>query len=551
MKTFFFLIALSVYMQVSAQAIPDYSASYFGLSKDVIKSEDYDYEYNPDTNAYDIYQVTEMIFENGLLKQQVSEFKSWFSSKTTTNYSYNSAGKISKEVETSVYTESTSEYTTTYVYTGSKLTQKIKKGEYENTTTQYTYDNKGKLTKAETKKDDGTLVSIEDFSNITDEKNYTKVTRFYYGTTDTPSNTNTEVYVNGRYFSFFAESQDYGDSNYDYMYDQYGNVIQATEDNVVIEKNTYEYDAKGNWIKCKSYLDDWLGGISDHYKFRKVTYKTSSVGATALDQKFIDKYPSTVNKPSTTTTGSTSNQSGATGNTNNTVSNTSNGNPKSATNPGCDGNCVDGYGSYYYADGGIYDGFFKNSYRNGPGIYTFADGSTYTGNWVNGNQEGYGMLGWADGSSYGGYFSNNKLNGEGIYIDANKVVKGGVFKDGNFTQTFYINDNGVATGCISGDCYNGFGKMVYAGGDVFLGFFKNGYLSHGVYAYSFKDSYIGEYINSKRHGFGIYTWADNNSYVGMYQNDTYHGLGYYYVDADESKDQIGEFRNGSLYLNMK
>lgn len=551
MKTFYFLIALSVYVQVSAQAIPDYAATYFGLSKDVIKSEEYDYKYNPDTNVYDINQITEMTFENGLLKQKVSEFKGWFFSTTTTNYTYNSAGKISKEVETSVYSESTNEYTTTYVYTGSKLTQIKKEGAYENTTTQYTYDSKGKLTKAETKKDDGTLVSIEEFSNITDEKNYTKVTRFYYGTTDTPSNTNTEVYVKGHYISFDSKSKDYGDSFYEYMYDQYGNVTHATEDNVVVEKNTYEYDAKGNWIKCKSFIDDWLGGTSDHYKFRKVTYKTGSVGNTTFDQNFLNKYPSTINKPSSTNTTTTTNQSGSKTTPSNSVSTTSTTTVKSATNPGCDGNCVDGYGSYYYADGGIYDGFFKNSYRNGPGIYTFADGSAYTGNWVNGNQEGYGLLGWADGSSYSGYFSNNKLNGEGIYIDADKVVKGGVFKDGNFTQTFPLNDNGATTGCISGDCYNGFGRMIYSGGNVFLGFFKNGYLSHGVYVYSVKDSYIGEYVNGKKQGFGVYTWSDKNNYMGMYQNDTYHGLGYYYVDADETKDQIGEFRNGSLYLNMK
>jgi hypothetical protein len=549
MKNFVLLFGFFYSINLLAQAIPDYSATNFGLSKDVIKSEDYDYEYNPDTNAYDIYQVTEMTFENGLLKQKFSEFKSWFSSKTTTNYTYNSAGKISKEVETSVYTESTSESTTTYVYTGSKLTQKVKKGAYENTTTQYTYDNKGKLTKAETKKDDGTLVSIEEFSNITDEKNYTKVTRFYYGTIDTPSNTNTEVYVKGHYISFLALSKDYGDSNYDYMYDPYGNVTHATEDNVVVEKNTYEYDAKGNWIKCKSYLDDWLGGTSDHYKFRKVTYKTGSVGSTTLDQSFLDKYPSTINKPTSTNTATTSNQSGS--KTTPSVSNTSNTTPKSATNPGCEGNCVDGYGSYYYSDGSVYDGFFKNSLRHGPGIITFSGGGSYTGNWVNGNREGYGMMGFADGSSYAGYHSDNKLNGEGVFIDAKQVVYGGVFKDGNFTQTFHLNDNGATTGCISGDCYNGFGKMIYSGGNVFLGFFKNGYLSHGIYVYSVKDSYIGEYVNGKKQGFGVYTWTDKNNYMGMYQNDTYHGLGYYYVEADETKDQIGEFRNGSLYLNMK
>ena len=550
MKTLIFLIALGIYVQVTAQAIPDYSSTYFGLSKDIVKSESYTYEYDQLLNTYELDLIETMIFENGLLKEKLFDNKGSYSYKTSCYYSYNSAGKVIKEEEITNYPTSTSQTTITYIYTGAKLTQKNRVASYETTQTFYTYDTKGKPTKSETKNDKGVLVTTEDFSNVTDEKNYKKVTKFYNINDGIVTSSNIEVYVNGHYTSFISESKNYGTYYYDYTYDAYGNIVNASEDNIIFEKNNYEYDSKGNWIKCKAYLDDWLTGETDSYKFRKLTYKTGNAGSTAFDPNFLNKFPSSINKPATSITGSNANQSVPNGSTNAAVANTPKTTPKSASNPGCEGNCVDGYGRYYYSDGGIYDGFFKNSFRNGPGKFTFTDGATYVGNWVNGIKEGYAIYTWNDGSSYSGYYKNEKLNGEGIYIDKNKVVKGGIFKDGNFEQSFLLTDNGTVTGCFSGDCYNGFGGIRYINGNVFKGFFQNGSLKHGIFAFANKESFIGEFNNSKRSGFGLYTWNNQNYYFGMNQDDAFNGLGYYYVKADPSKILIGEFRKGSLYLKM-
>ena len=49
-----------------------------------------------------------------------------------------------------------------------------------------------------------------------------------------------------------------------------------------------------------------------------------------------------------------------------------------------EGNCVDGQGTYTYANGSTYVGEFKNSRRNGQGTYTGADGIIKKGIWKSG-----------------------------------------------------------------------------------------------------------------------------------------------------------------------
>jgi hypothetical protein len=535
MKSVFIFLFSIVYLQTLAQAVPDYSFAAFGLSNDVVKSEEITYEYSDLDNKYIDYEKIVLTFQNGLLTEKVDNYSGLYASTTKTNYTYLN-GKISKEVRTYSYSGTTTIYTTNYIYKNGKLTEmNYDDSEGRITRCMYFYDAQGKLDKSETRNSIGELINISDYSNVSNEKNYTQMTSYYYGGNLTATDVNTDTYVNGKISSSQSESLDYGEIYYDYEYDTHGNVLKITEDYLDTEVNDYEYDTKGNWIKCKNYSDDWWMGEVEKYKFRKITFKTGTSGSTAFDQNFFNKFPSNVDNDLAEPT---------------TPKQTLPDTPKSSLNPGCEGNCTDGYGTYFYADGGSYEGFFKNSYRNGPGMYTFPDGSNYAGNWVNGKKEGYGMYGWSDGAVYCGQYVSDNRSGEGIYIDENKVVKGGIFKDGNFEQTFYINDNGTKSGCISGDCNNGFGKIIYSKGDVFVGFFKNGQMSHGIYVYTNKDSYIGEFSYGKKHGIGIYTWSDQSFYLGMYQNDTYQGLGIYDDYNTPANNQIGEFRNGSLYLKM-
>jgi len=43
------------------------------------------------------------------------------------------------------------------------------------------------------------------------------------------------------------------------------------------------------------------------------------------------------------------------------------------------GRLKNGKGTYYYANGDVYDGFYCHNRRSGEGIYTWSDGKQYAG----------------------------------------------------------------------------------------------------------------------------------------------------------------------------
>ena len=85
----------------------------------------------------------------------------------------------------------------------------------------------------------------------------------------------------------------------------------------------------------------------------------------------------------------------------------------------------------------------------------------------------------------------------------------------------YSSDTESATGCVSGDCTNGWGKYRY----------NNGY-------------YDGFWLNSKKHGYGLYNWKDGGKYIGNWTNDKMEGYGVYI--AKNNDNIIGQYRNGEL-----
>ncbi len=78
-----------------------------------------------------------------------------------------------------------------------------------------------------------------------------------------------------------------------------------------------------------------------------------------------------------------------------------------------------------------------------------------------------------------------------------------------------------STGCVSGNCNDGWGKWVY----------DNGY-------------YSGFWVNKKRQGYGMYDWDEAGKYIGWWNNDVREGYGVYFYN--EKDEMSGEFRNGEL-----
>ena len=96
------------------------------------------------------------------------------------------------------------------------------------------------------------------------------------------------------------------------------------------------------------------------------------------------------------------------------------------------GDCVNGYGTYTYANGDKYVGEWKDDKRYGQGTFTFGPksdyaGDIYIGESKNDSWDGQGTYIWADGDKYVGQWKDDKHHGQGISIYTNGENKGDVF----------------------------------------------------------------------------------------------------------------------------
>ncbi|TAF63927.1 MAG: hypothetical protein EAZ55_12530 [Cytophagales bacterium] len=218
-----------------------------------------------------------------------------------------------------------------------------------------------------------------------------------------------------------------------------------------------------------------------------------------------------------------------------------------------------GQGTYTWSMSGdyagdVYVGQFANDKRNGFGTYTYADGTLYTGQWVNGEEHGQGTMTWPSGSTYTGNFDEGYRTGKGTYVWGRKTQWAGDRYEGDFLKNkrhgygtytyssgkiekgYFENDTYMGqldhqTGCISGDCENGFGTYVFNNGDKYVGQWLNGE-RHGQGTYTWSndgdyagDSYTGDFKNNKRSGVGTYSYGDGTKYVGQWLDGKIQGKG--------------------------
>jgi len=115
----------------------------------------------------------------------------------------------------------------------------------------------------------------------------------------------------------------------------------------------------------------------------------------------------------------------------------------------------------------------------------------------------------------------------------------------NYTSTSSYTTSSATTGCVRGDCQNGYGKWVDAGGENFyLGFWKNGVKTgYGMYKWPGTGKYIGNWENNGMNGYGVYMAENDDDIIGWYQNGNLNGLGL--AKTSESWQQ-GEFSDGNV-----
>ena len=73
-----------------------------------------------------------------------------------------------------------------------------------------------------------------------------------------------------------------------------------------------------------------------------------------------------------------------------------------------DRNMRDGKGMQIWADGSIYEGYWRNDKANGRGRLIHADGDVYVGDWKDDKAHGFGSYYHTDGARYEGYWKEDK-----------------------------------------------------------------------------------------------------------------------------------------------
>ena len=74
-----------------------------------------------------------------------------------------------------------------------------------------------------------------------------------------------------------------------------------------------------------------------------------------------------------------------------------------------------GVGIYYYSNGDVYGGSWRDDLFEGFGFYIFASGERYEGELKNGKKHGKGKYYYINGGVYEGTWAFDNKNGNGIY----------------------------------------------------------------------------------------------------------------------------------------
>jgi len=90
------------------------------------------------------------------------------------------------------------------------------------------------------------------------------------------------------------------------------------------------------------------------------------------------------------------------------------------------------YGKYYYKDGSVYEGDYKDSKPCGSGIKTYKDGRVYEGEFKDGKPNGYGKAVFTNKDIYEGRFVNGQRTGIGKMTYANGKIEDGIWENGKY-----------------------------------------------------------------------------------------------------------------------
>ena len=136
---------------------------------------------------------------------------------------------------------------------------------------------------------------------------------------------------------------------------------------------------------------------------------------------------------------------------------------------------------------------------------------------------GTGRIVYANGGSYEGGFKNSEANGKGTAFHPNGDILEGLWEeDFLINGTFYYSNGDQYTGTFKktrGVDFN-YGEYIWDNGEIYMGNWK-GLHRHGLGAEYWTDGYIylGEHRNDQRDGPGIMFYPDGTQVGGFWENN--------------------------------
>ena len=131
--------------------------------------------------------------------------------------------------------------------------------------------------------------------------------------------------------------------------------------------------------------------------------------------------------------------------------------------------------------------------------------------------------------------NGSEKSGEIIVTSSNDISK---VEESKFRyKKNLLNEDTKKTGCIKGDCKNGYGTFISSDGDKYVGNWKSGLMNgYGTMTFANGSKYVGNWKNGSQNGYGTFTWSDGRKYVGNWKDDDFNGYGTY------------TYSNGSKYV---
>ena len=181
--------------------------------------------------------------------------------------------------------------------------------------------------------------------------------------------------------------------------------------------------------------------------------------------------------------------------------------------------------------------------KNGQGKFDYGY-ATYTGSFINSKPNGQGTMDYGGGDKFEGNFKDGKEDGRGILYKKN-IPKNVSYQNGQikiFQEPVAAGSNAPKVeGCISGDCYNGYGELqFFASGNVYKGNFKNGTLEGSGKFYFKSGNVLSAYYKNGKPTTGEMTFTTGEVFEGSFNADGSPRTGVYKMSTQGDTVEIAD-----------